>query len=760
MALERIIRALESPPFYRGQLSHIRIIPRREASFASPEELPSFRFGPRRLYRHQAQAIRAVLEGANVVISTGPASGKSLCYNLPVVEALLEDRSACALYLFPTKALAQDQLRNLKELGREIERIGVGIYDGDTPPPERRRIRRSARLIFSNPDMLHFGILPNHRSWARFLGNLKFVVVDEVHVYRGVFGSHVANVLRRLRRLCRLYGSSPQFICCSATIANPAEHAERLVGLPFLPVTEDTAPRGKRYFVFWNPRESGRSPYYEAAVIFAKLIREHLRSLLFVRSRRLAELIYRYARKELSEEGDGALASRIASYRGGYLPEERREIERGLFGGELLGVVATNALELGIDIGDLDASILAGYPGSISSTWQQVGRSGRRNEEALSVLIATDDPLDQYLVRHPEEFFEKPFEHALSDPSNPYILKPHLLCAAWEYPLGSEDEEFFGKEMRELCSELESQGLLQFRKGRFFPSPQIPPPAQHISIRSASGRPFRLVERDSGALLEILDAETALRELYPGAIYLHRDETYLIEELDLANGTAYASRAQVDYYTQPRIITDINVLEVKREKQVGSSLVAFGKVEVTERIIGFRKRQIFTEKIIGEEFLDLPPQIFHTCAFWFTVPARIAFEVKERGLHLEGGLHALEHASIALLPLFALCDRNDIGGVSMPYNPEIGNPVVFIYDAHPGGVGIAEKGYEIVVDLWRKTLKLISECGCEEGCPSCIQSPKCGNNNEPLDKEASKLILRLLLDSIEISGEVRGDGAG
>ena len=707
------------------------------------------------LYSHQAQAVNAAGHRRNVMVSTPSASGKTLCYNLPVLQAMLEEKDSRALYLFPTKALAQDQLRSLRELAcpHILLATDVATFDGDTPKERRAEIKRRAKLVLTNPDMLHLGILPNHQSWARFLKRLRYVVIDEAHIYRGVFGSHVANVLRRLRRLCYFYGASPQFIASSATIANPEEHAQGLVGSPFESITCDGSPWGGKQFVFWNPplldQRSGlrRSANSEAAGLLSELVRQDLRSLVFARTRKLTELIYIYTREELAGSNP-ELASRIKPYRAGYLPEERRRIEQELFKGELLGVVATTALELGIDIGDLEAAVLSGYPGSIASTWQQAGRSGRRGSESLSFLIGMDNPLDQYFMHHPESFFGKGSEHALINPANPHILKPHLLCAAWELPLSTQDGQWFGAGWEQARQELEQQGQLRERRQLWFLSPTIAYPAQEINIRSASAQSYAVLDMSRGGqLLETVEAANAFFQIHPGAIYLHLGEAYLVTALDLAAHTAYVVPTDASYYTQTRDITEIRILKTLEQKKVGVVNVYLGQVEVTNTVVGFRKKQQFTEEVLGEEVLELPPQRFATIAFWFDMPPGAEELLAERCLDFAGGLHATEHVAISLLPLFALCDRNDIGGVSTPFHADTGRANIFIYDGYPGGIGIAEKGFQLVEELWQASYKAISDCPCQDGCPSCVQSPKCGNNNEPLDKGAAQILLEGLLGS-------------
>ena len=749
---------LQNSPFYEYQIVYQEHIRPRKAIFGQLEKpldpslqtaLDSLGLFP--LYSHQAIAINAASSGKNTVISTPSASGKTLCYNLPVLDSLLQHKFSRALYLFPTKALAQDQLKALDVLTRAIHsKILTATFDGDTHQNERSQIRRSARIILSNPDMLHLGILPNHRSWTSFLSQLEFVVIDEAHAYRGIFGSHVANILRRLRRICARYGANPQFICCSATIANPGEHAENLTGLPFEVITEDGSPFGGKDFICWNPplldeaKSTRRSASGEATHLLTELIQTGIRSLAFARTRKLVELIYLYVRKQL-ELISPELADLIKPYRAGYLAEDRRKIERELFNGRLLATVATNALELGVDIGQLDVTILTGYPGSIASTFQQAGRSGRSGERSLSILIGSENPLDQYFMRHPEALFGKDFEHALISPANPHILKPHLLCAAWESPLIDADQKYFGN-FEQLRAELKVEGLLRNRGKRWHPTPIITYPAQEVNIRSCSAINYALFDGETGQLLETIESDSAFFQIHPGAMYLHQGEAYLITELDLVSHTAYALPTNAHYYTQSKDITELDIIQEKEQKRIGHSTVYLGEVQVTTTVTGFKKKRVYTEEVIGEEPLDLPPQAFRTIAFWFDMPSKIEHRLAQEGLDFAGGLHAAEHAAIAMLPLFALCDRNDIGGVSTPLHPDTNQAQIFIYDAHPGGVGIAEKGFELAKDLWRETLRLISECPCKEGCPSCVQSPKCGNNNQPLDKKAAQVILERLLN--------------
>ena len=759
MDVSSFLRYITSLVGYDGQVVHDEAILPRDASYGILEKpLPSAlqeclreqRLFP--FYTHQAEAINLARQGGNVMVATPSASGKSLCYNVVVLQTLLDAPLSRSLYLFPTKALAQDQLRAFREqfCPGLLQPEDTAVFDGDTPLIARGEIRKKAKIILTNPDMLHLGILPNHANWSGLFRNLKFVVVDEAHSYRGIFGSHLALVLRRLRRVCLFYGSEPRFILSSATISNPGEHAAKLVGLPFTVVDNDGSPHGPKSFIFWNPpvidkaKSTRRSSNSEATFLFTELIKQNVRTLTFTRTRRLAELIYLYSRRRLAENS-AALARRIKPYRAGYTAADRRQIEKGLFNGELLGVVATTALEMGIDIGGLDATILTGYPGSIASTWQQAGRSGRGRAESLSFLIGLDGPLDQYFMRHPEVFFRNNCENALVNPENKYILRAHLMCAAWEMPLTSGDTCFFGDAWFGERDELAAQGFLRPRHNRWYLAPSVSYPAQEVNLRSASGQNYAIIDTATNSVIETLEDNAAFYQVHPGAVYLHQGETYLVTDLDITNHIAYARPSEVNYYTQTMELTDIYITNVLQSKRIADTQVYFGKVEVSNSIVGYRKKVQYTEEILGEESLDLPPHRFPTMALWFDLPPAAVKALLKKELDYAGGLHAVEHAAIGILPLFALCDRNDIGGVSTPHHADTGHGQVFIYDGYPGGIGIAEKGYELIKDLWDATLKVVVECPCREGCPSCIQSPKCGNNNKPLDKAAARLLLQGLV---------------
>jgi len=761
MGFEEILEEISGGKGERHRLTHVEVIPARAAEIVElPADLHPLlaetlsRMGVKGLYRHQASALKLLSEGRHVIIASGTASGKSLCYHIPVYQELLENPSSRALYLFPTKALAQDQLRSLREL--HGKGVVSATYDGDTPQEARSWVRRQAQVVLSNPDMLHYGILPNHRLWGGFLRHLRFVVLDEAHVARGVFGSHVAQVLRRLRRVAALYGSRPQFIFTSATIANPGQHASRLCGLEVEAVEDDSSPRGRKVFALWNPPdilsveggEIHRSSNLETAEIVMRLMRLGVRTIAFSRSRKATELVYGYVQRFLDREERG-LGNRIASYRGGYLPAQRREIERRLFEGELLAVSTTNALELGVDIGELEACVMNGYPGTISSTWQQAGRAGRRQGESLAILVAADDPLDQYLVRHPGFFFGSPCEEAVIDLENPSILGAHLMCAAYESPLRREDEEYFGEVMWNILEELCRERKVGSRKDRWYYKGGSSP-SQEVNLRSASGSLISIVEADTGNLLGTVEESTCFFHVHPGAVYLHQGESYLVEELDLERMVALVREQDLDFYTNPMDNTDVVVLQEDRRKEAGNGRCSmhYGEVEVSTKVYAYQKRRLLTHEVLETLGLDLPTRTLVTRAVWYTLPAERLAPLGLDEYALAGGLHALEHAAIAMLPLFAMCDRWDIGGMSTVFHGDTGAATVFIYDAYPGGVGIAARGFDLAGLHLRSTREMVQGCPCREGCPSCIQSPKCGSGNEPLNKEAALKLLSVLEEDL------------
>ncbi|MER5891623.1 DEAD/DEAH box helicase [Streptomyces sp. NPDC001876] len=761
-----------------ARITHTEHLPPRTGTHAiwpdriRPEVIAAIaRAGIDHPWAHQAAAAEYALDGESVVIATGTASGKSLAYLAPVMSTLLDGsqapngRGTTALYLAPTKALAADQRRSVKALAAPLgTAVRPAVYDGDTPVEEREWVRQYANYVLSNPDMLHRGILPSHPRWASFLRALRFVVIDECHTYRGVFGSHVAQVLRRLRRLCARYGSDPVFLLASATAAQPSVAAGRLTGLPVKEVADDASPRGETVFALWEPPltelhgEKGapvrRTATAETAEILTDLTLQGVRSVAFVRSRRGAELISVIAKERLAEV-DRSLPKRIAAYRGGYLPEERRALERALHSGELLGLAATTALELGIDVSGLDAVVIAGYPGTRASLWQQAGRAGRAGQGALAILVARDDPLDTFLVHHPEALFQQPVESTVLDPDNPYVLAPHLCAAASELPLTEADIALFGPAVPDLLPQLEAAKLLR-RRAAGWHWTRRERAADLTDIRGGGGRPVQIVEEGTGRLLGTVDESAAHTAVHEGAVHLHQGRTYLVRKLDLEDSVALVEEAVPPYSTTARDTTAIAVLETDTEIPWGDGRLCFGSVEVTNQVVSFLRRRVITGEVLGETKLDLPPRTLRTRAVWWTVTedqldaARINPEI------LGGALHAAEHASIGMLPLFATCDRWDIGGVSVPLHPDTLLPTVFVYDGHPGGAGFAERAFHTARTWLTATRQAIASCECEAGCPSCIQSPKCGNGNEPLHKRgAVRLLTELLRTAPPDPGEDR-----
>jgi DEAD/DEAH box helicase domain-containing protein len=724
-------------------------LPPREATLVKlPDLQPELsealrKMGASRLYSHQLEAYERVRAGENVVVATATASGKSLCYKIPAFQNALGRAKSRAVFLYPTKALAQDQLGKINAF--DLRGVHPATYDGDTPHVLRADIRRRANILLTNPDMLNIGILPNHEAWADFLRNLEIVAVDEAHVLRGVFGSHVAAVLRRLRRVVMLHGGDLRFVLTSATIANPQELAESLTGLPFVLVDNDGASTGERRVIFRNPplldKEKGerRSLLTEGALVFATLVSQGVRTIAFARTRKAAELIYRYAADRLGVDG----ARRISPYRAGYTPRERREIEGRLFRGDLLGVVSTNALELGVDVGALDAVVCCGYPGSVASIWQQWGRAGRGKDPALAVYIPGRDSLDQFLFENPPRVLGRRVEAARVTMENPYILGPHLLAAAHEAPLDADDEEYFGPAYRSVAKAMmEDRALASSGDRLVYVGGDNP--ARNISLRSASSETV-LIADSEGELIGTAEATRAPSELHPGATYLHRGTAYEVESLDLRSHRAAARRVPNRYYTRPRVETDVEVLEeIEKRDLANGSVLHWGRVRTTDSVTYFKKVRVADDKEVGVYPLDLPDVILETQALWVTLPplpgeARPSFE------SFGGALHAGEHGMIGLLPLFAMCDRADIGGLSTPVHRQSRLPTIFVYDGYPGGVGISRRGYDAFESLARDTLGIITRCPCERGCPACIQSPKCGNWNEPLSKDGAVSLLRYVL---------------
>ena len=717
--------------------------------------------GIERPYSHQVEAFAAAERG-NVIVTSGTASGKSLSFNLPVLAAIAADPKARALYLYPTKALAQDQARKLSALG--LRPLRHAIYDGDTPKNDRPGIRRRSNLVLTNPDMLHMAVLPHHKYWGDFLANLQWVVVDEAHTYRGVFGSHVANVLRRLRRVARLYGSAPRLVCASATIANPLELAEELTGESFELVDSDGAPRALRRIAIWNPpiideaTMTRRSALSEAAELLADLVIAGSRTICFLRSRRGIELIQRFTRMRLEDLGHGELATRIAPYRAGYTPQQRRDIEARLAAGELLAVVSTDALELGIDIGELDAAICVTFPGTVASLRQMWGRAGRRTD-GIAVYLAGQDALDQFFCRHPDEFLARPVEAAILDHENERIQSGHVLAAAYEIPLGGSglqpgtgDDEIFGPRWRERADALVAAGRLRRGSdGRYLPrGPGYP--AGEISLRSASLDSVAVVERASGELIGAVEAERAFSTVHPGAVYLHLGRSYEVLELDLDSRRAIVESFDGDWYTQPKKETEVFIEAIGEQRRIGPSGAAvelnFGEVSVTEQVIAYQRKSLHDHSVIDLLALELPEMNFPTQALWYVLPDPLAGPSALPPEVLLGALHASEHSQIAVLPLLAMCDRWDIGGLSTNVHMQTGRPTIFIYDGHPGGVGISRRGYDAFERLVADASRLVAECPCTDGCPSCVQSPKCGNLNEPLHKAGALELMDRIITAI------------
>ena len=745
-------------------LRHVADLPSRQGrprawpSWADPDVVRAFvDRGVEAPWSHQLAAANLAYGGRHVVLSTGTASGKSLGYQLPILTTLKASSRARALYLAPTKALGHDQLRTAVALTEAIPGLaGVvpSAYDGDSPGEVRRYARERSRWIFSNPDMIHLSLLRNHARWAVFLRNLQYVVIDECHYYRGVFGSNVAMVLRRLLRLCTRYASSPTVIFASATTASPAATASELIGQTVVEVAEDGSPQGARTVALWEPAlrtdligENGapvrRSAGAEAARVMADLIAEGARTLTFVRSRRGAELTAIGARARLQEVSPD-LTELVASYRAGYLAEDRRALERALAEGELRGLATTNALELGVDIAGLDAVVMAGFPGTVSSFWQQAGRSGRRGQGALIVLIARDDPLDTYLVHHPQALLGKPIERVVIDPANPYVLGPQLLCAATELPLTEAEVRMWNAET--VADSLVDDGLLRRRSAGYFPAPGIDPhPA--VDIRGSSGGQIAILEAETGRLLGSASVGQAPASVHPGAVYLHQGESYVVDSLDFEAGVSFVHAEDPGYTTFARELTDITVTGAGERKTYGPITVGLVPVCVTNAVTGYLRRRLDGEVIDFVE-LDMPTRTLDTAAVMCTITPEALQHNGINLLRVPGALHAAEHAAIGLLPLVASCDRGDIGGVSMAVGPVQGLPTIFVYDGYPGGAGFADRGFR-EIDTWLSaTAAAIEACECPQGCPSCVQSPKCGNGNDPLDKDGAVRVLRLVLTEL------------
>ena len=693
------------------------------------------------LYGHQVEAIDLIRSGRHVVVATPTASGKTLIYNLPVVENILKNPASKALYIFPLKALAQDQLRTFEALMKYSrgEAPKIAIYDGDTSAWHRKRIREAPpNILLTNPEMIHLSLLPHHQKWADFFCGLEMVVVDEVHTYRGIMGSHMAQVFRRLRRICAFYGADPTFVFCSATVSNPAQLAQQLTGLKVDTISKSGAPLGKKHVVFINPVQG---PAQTAILLLKAALHRELRTIVYAQSRKLTELIAIWAGSQ-----SGPYAHRISAYRAGFLPEERREIEGKLARGDLLAVISTSALELGIDIGDLDLCLLVGYPGTVVATWQRGGRVGRSGQESTLVLIAGEDALDQYFMRHPENFLKQEPEAAVVNPYNTEIMSKHIICAAAEMPLKSNEPFILEEHVENAVLVLEKNGaLLKSGDGTEFYSSRLAP-HRHVDLRGTGSR-YNIVSSTTGKHKGEIDEFRAFKETHPGAIYLHKGDTFLVDTLDLDTKIAKVSRAKVDYYTRVRSEKNTEILEIYDSKKILITDCYYGRLKVSDQVVGYEKWRIHGKRKLSVIPLDLPTLIFETQGLWFKIPVQTQRQVEAQFLHFMGGIHAIEHAAIGIFPLLVMADRNDLGGIATPFHPQVGSAAIFIYDGIPGGAGLSRQAFKKAKDLLENTLDVIQACPCETGCPSCVHSPKCGSGNRPIDKAAAVFLLNNVISS-------------
>jgi DEAD/DEAH box helicase domain-containing protein len=749
-----VLDELANDPDFKGRCVHQEFTPARAPRFAEPEtplhpEVRSrlFAQGIVQLYEHQAAGIDALFDGRSIVVATGTASGKSLCYQVPIATSMLEGTRDTALLIFPTKALARDQLRSLRSW--LISGMRAVTYDGDTDSDARSWARKHANVLLTNPEMLHMGILPAHKQWSTFLTRLRYVVVDELHTLRGIFGSHVAHVLRRLRRVCAHYGANPTFCFASATIGNPAELASELCGLEVAPITDDASPHADRVLACWQrpllDEHSGAraSANIETAELLTRFVRAGHQTLAFTRSRRSAEIVAQYARRRLDSVAP-ELANRVAAYRAGYLPEERRALELELTSGRLLGIAATNALELGIDVGGIDAVVLNGFPGTLASLWQQAGRAGRTGRRSAAVLVAGDDQLDQWYAAHPTELTSRKPERAVVNPRNPFVMRAQVACAAHELPLSPGDEQWFGEGLDDTVRELVQADLLMPRAGKMYWAGGRPP-ARDVGLRTGSSIEYRLVDADEERTVGTVDDARVFSVAHPGAVYLHQGRQYRVDHLDTDDHVAFLEEYDdADEYTQARTETDISIGAIDTSAQLGAATVHLGAVEVQSKVVAYQRKQISTNQLIEVCNLELPERSLVTRACWYTIPLDALEEADVKPAQVIGTVHAAEHGLIGMLPLFTICDRWDVGGVSMATHPQTEQPTIFVYDGYPGGAGIAELAFDAAASHARATLDLVANCSCDDGCPSCVQSPKCGNWNEYLDKAGAVSLLRLL----------------
>ncbi|MBW1914463.1 MAG: DEAD/DEAH box helicase [Deltaproteobacteria bacterium] len=751
MNLTDLLNSIKNHPDFGPSHVYHRYIPPNDAKYGpDPDINPCLmkilkQDGIDKFYSHQTEAMNHINQGENVIIATPTASGKSMIYNLTVLNTILKNKTAKALYIFPLKALEQDQLKTLSSLTKKINEreISIAVYDGDTTHYKRRQIRSEVpQILFTNPDMLHCGIMAYHEKWKPLFENLKFIVLDEVHTYRGIFGSHMNQIIRRLKRICAMYGADPKFILLSATISNPQEFGEILINEKVRTVDSSGSPRSGQHVLFLNPHTSSN---FSAARLFSLCIQSDFKTIAFTQSRKVTELIHVWV-SQLSP----ALRKKISSYRAGFMPKERREIEKRLATGDLMGVVSTSALEMGIDIGYLDVCLLVGYPGTIINTWQRGGRVGRSERDSMIILIAKPDALDQYFMKHPDSLFDRSYEAAILDPDNPYVAKAHFPCAADEIPLTLDDEKFWPNNLITYLEGLEFSGeLTRAADGKPEWYCTKSRPHRLVNIRS-TGEGYTIFEKETGQAIGTVDGGRAFKECHPGAIYLHMAEQYIVDHLNIENRDVIVRKSDLKYFTRVQTDKETEIIKVHRSRPEAQFIVREGLLKVTEQVTGYEKRALPGQEMIGQSSLNLPAQTFETIGFWVEIEPAINRFIGENGLNFMGGIHAIEHGTIGIFPLFALCDRNDIGGICYPYHPQVKKSPIFIYDGYPGGVGLAQRGFEVIVDIFQKTLDHIRECECEEGCPSCIHSPKCGNGNKPLDKRAAIIILECLLGHIPL----------
>jgi DEAD/DEAH box helicase domain-containing protein len=754
-SVREYLDSLKGSPKFGPQVVHHEEFAEKQALFSElngplQDELVNSlsKLGIQKLYSHQVAAINLLRSGNDVIVATPTASGKSLIYNLPVFESVLARPNTKALYLFPLKALAQDQLKAIEKLAAglpEDKRPIAALCDGDTPAYRRKKLRENPpHILITNPDMLHLSMLGYHESWAQFWSGLTHVVIDEVHTYRGVFGSHMAWVLRRLKRICLLYGADPVFFLSSATIGNPAELAFDLLGKDVSVITESGAPQGGRHFVFFDPHDGAATA---SCQLLEAALKRGLRTIVYTQSRKMTELISVWTGARL-----GKLKEKLTSYRAGYRPEERREIESKLTKGELLGVISTSALELGIDIGELDICILVGYPGTIMATWQRGGRVGRRHRESLVIMVGHEDALDQYFMRNPKDFFSREVESAVLNPGNRTIIKKHLLCAAAERFIPVDDPIVAEQSARKVAEEMALIGelLLDAAGKNWFTNRKYP--HREVNLRG-SGSSFAIRIAESGELLGEIDGIRCYKECHAGAVYLHRGRTFLVKELDLDNREITVVPKIVNYFTRAQGNKETEILEVYGRKQFRNFTAAFGYLRVTETITGYQRRHVKGQHLLSTEVLDLPPLVFETEGLWIEIPLAVGGLLEQKRMHFMGGIHALEHGAIGIFPLLVLCDRNDVGGIAYPFHPQINGPAVFIYDGYPGGVGLTKQAFGEIQKFLEITRETIASCPCETGCPSCVHSPKCGSGNRPIDKGSALAILENLLSASTGSDE-------